>query len=516
MRLVGVLLVLGLVFLAGYFVAWSLSLLVAVLGAFVLWRAFGVYRALPALLMLLVGTAFLLGGGLTVPLEHRGGRSIQAAIHDGVVSGKAPAEIIVQVGQLVDSRRVPADSVERISQGLENVESQVENLRLRIVTEELTRIQEKVEAQGIARQAGEQAEKQALEQATEKRKELTEQLATELAGQLTQQITAGRVWDFVARGLLAAAVAVVMVLLVSMACAEVLIVHRGGNRPAAYQMMLALLAAPLFPTGNPLSALFSSATRSFRAIQIVQDGQVIYSRPSSEDFRMPGPGILVIRSGSAALLERSGKITRIVGPGFYLTESFEHLSALVDLTLQSESWESRDILTKDSVPLEVRFTVQYRIMIDQPALITKAEYRLDEDAIRRAILTTVDWKEQTKVIAGSILRDTIATRFLDEIYNPRSRRFSTGSGGSSRVPLQHELRRRLGRESQRWGVEIVRVTVDRITLPRELEAAKVVRDAAELKAERAVIEAQAEADAQTIKGRARAIAEAERFREVLL
>jgi regulator of protease activity HflC (stomatin/prohibitin superfamily) len=232
-------------------------------------------------------------------------------------------------------------------------------------------------------------------------------------------------------------------------------------------MMLSLLLAPLFPTGNPLRFLFASATRSLRALQIVQDGRVIYSMPSSDSFRMPGPGILVIRSGNAGVLERSGKITRIVGPGFYLTEAFEHLSAIVDLSLQSESWDLQDVLTKDSVPLEVEFTVQYRIMIDQPALITKAEYRLDEEAMRRAVLTTADWNEQTKVVAESVLRDTIATRFLDEIYDPRSLRFS--SGATPRVPLQHELRRRLGRESQRWGVEIVRVTLDKITLPREVK-----------------------------------------------
>jgi len=381
------------------------------------------------------------------------------------------------------------------------------------------------------------------------------------------------------RGTLFAALSLGVSLLSAVACAEVLVVYRGGTRRMAYNMMVSLLAAPVFPTTNPLRRLFARFTSSFRALQIVQDGQVIYSMPPNEDFRMAGPGTLIIRSGSAAVLEQSGKITRVVGPGFHLTEPFEHLCAIIDLSLQSRSWKLEDVLTKDSVPLEVEFTVQYRIMVDQPALITKAEYRLDEDVIRRAVLTTAGWNEQTEIIAKSVLRDTIATRFLDEIYDPRS--LHSSSGATPRVPLQHEMRRRLSQQSQRWGVEIVHVSLDKITLPEQVrrrmieawdvnwhevveiaravtearaittkalgegeadyvKAVKAARarletagidslvkllgatgqasaglEAAKIGAQRTVIEARAEADAQMIKGRGKAVAEAERFRQVL-
>jgi len=381
------------------------------------------------------------------------------------------------------------------------------------------------------------------------------------------------------RGTSFAVISLAITLISALACAEVLIVCRGGKRRAAFNMMLGLLVAPVFPTANPLKVIFARFTKSLRALQTVQDGRVIFSMPESEDFRMPGPGTLVIRAGSAAVLEQSGRITRIVGPGFYLTEPFEHLSAIVDLSLQCRHCTLEDVLTKDSIPLKVEFAVHYRIMIDQPALITKAEYRLDQDAIRRAVLTTADWNEQTVIVAQGILRDTIATRFLDEIYDPRSLNFS--SGATPRVPLQHEIRRKLSQESQRWGVETVRVTLDKITLPEEVrqrmieawdvtwhdvvdmaralteakaitaraigagQAARVKAvneararleavgidslaklleargeaaaelEAAKVKAQRTVIESQAKADAQMIEGRAKAVAEAERFREVL-
>lgn len=608
MRLIGLLLILGLAFLAGFYVAWPLSLLVAVLGAVVLVLTVGLYRALPMLLILLISTAFLLGAGLGLPVAFTADRAIEQTVYDGIVSGRSPSGIIVEVGKLVDSRHVPADAVQRIRDTLEEIESEVEDVRVRFVTEQLTSIQETVEASGMSRATMAQIEQQGRELAVNREQELLDQRGATLAGELTRDIAAGRLQTFIGRGLLAASIVAAASLLVGMACAEVLVVHRGGDRLAAYKMMAALVAAPLFPTGNPLSGLFASLTRAFRALQVVQDGEVVYSKPSSDDFRMLGPGMVVIRAGSAAVFERSGKITRIVGPGFYLTEPFEHLSSVVDLSLQSETWTLEDVLTKDSVPLEVEFTVQYRIMLDQPALIAKAEYRLDDDAIRRAVLTSADWNRQTKVVAESILRDTIATRFLDEIYDPRSLRFS--SGATPRVPLQHELRRRLSRESQRWGVEAVRVTLDRLTLPREveqrmieawdvtwhdvvevaralteakklttrtigqgqadyleavnaakarleeagvdrfikfqdeeaaawaerraadisqrtkwleatgdakakLEVAKISREIAEAEAQRRVTEARGKADAELVEGRARAMAEAERFREVL-
>ena len=111
---------------------------------------------------------------------------------------------------------------------------------------------------------------------------------------------------------------------------------------------------------------------SLRALQIVQGGRVVHSQPPSEDFQMPGPGLLVIRSGNAAVLERAGKITRIVGPGFYLTEAWEHLCAIADLSQQTGTWKLEDVSTRDCIRLHVELTVEYRIMVDQPALVTRA------------------------------------------------------------------------------------------------------------------------------------------------
>ena len=78
----------------------------------------------------------------------------------------------------------------------------------------------------------------------------------------------------VIRGTLFAAISLATSLMSALACGEILVVHRGGGRRQAYNMMLSLLVAPLFPTKNPFKKLFTRISNAFRALQIVQDGRV--------------------------------------------------------------------------------------------------------------------------------------------------------------------------------------------------------------------------------------------------
>jgi regulator of protease activity HflC (stomatin/prohibitin superfamily) len=303
-------------------------------------------------------------------------------------------------------------------------------------------------------------------------------------------------------------------------CAEVLVVHRGGDRRAAHQMMVSLLLAPVFPTESPLQRFLTDFVSSLRARQIVQGGRVVHSLPPSEDFRMPGPGILIIRSGNAAVLERAGKITRIVGPGLHLTEAWEHLCAIVDLSQQTGTWKLENVSTRDCIRLEVELTVEYSIMVNQHALVTRGQYKLDEDIIRRSVLTTPNWKEKTEKAAERTLRSVMATRSLDQVRDPEGR--DSSNGAVPCVPLGDEIRRRLSRESQQWGVEIASVGIDRITMPEEIQqridelrSAEIKRRTAEVEARITYTEAAARAKARSIESQADAAAEAERWRAVI-
>jgi regulator of protease activity HflC (stomatin/prohibitin superfamily) len=276
-------------------------------------------------------------------------------------------------------------------------------------------------------------------------------------------------------------------------CTEIYIVWRGGDRRRAWRMAFGFIFRAISPGG-----LLDPIGRMFRGVQIVTGGKVSFSSPPSQDARILGPVMLVVHVGNAVLLDNTGKLTRIVGPGFYLTDNYETIYAIVDLRPQEATLRVEKVLTKDSIPLRIQFTIQYQITSDQSALLGMGVYRINHDAIRRAVLGTAngDWRAHTETVARSIVCDTIASRYLDEIYDPQGL-----TPGTPRVPLQYLLRRKLSQESQGWGVEIIRVTLDDISMPEEVSQRMIQawdvqwRDIVEL--------AKALTDARTIVARAK-------------
>ena len=246
------------------------------------------------------------------------------------------------------------------------------------------------------------------------------------------------------------------------AATQLLIVWRCGDRTHAWRLMLGFFISGI----GRLQGLLLGLAQQFFSIQIIgKGGTMIYARPPSKSIRMLGPGMIIVDSGNALVLENTGKITRIVGPGFVRTEPYEVISAIVDLTLQQRRLESSaEMLTRDGIPLQVTCTILFRILGDEAALLEKAEYRIDERAIRRAVLRAADWKEQTELVARAVLRDSIAGRVLDQIvYNPRQ---GDGTGPlAPRTQFQEAVRQEIDRQSRAWGVEMVRVTLDEIRIP---------------------------------------------------
>jgi regulator of protease activity HflC (stomatin/prohibitin superfamily) len=73
-----------------------------------------------------------------------------------------------------------------------------------------------------------------------------------------------------------------------------------------------------------------------------------------------GPGKIIIDPGSAAVLQRGGKVTQVVGPGVHHTIRNEKIRMAFDLRSQF-AMQTFDAMTADRIPLMVEMGIVYRI-----------------------------------------------------------------------------------------------------------------------------------------------------------
>jgi DNA-binding beta-propeller fold protein YncE/regulator of protease activity HflC (stomatin/prohibitin superfamily) len=206
-------------------------------------------------------------------------------------------------------------------------------------------------------------------------------------------------------------------------------------------------------------------TGLFRSFQSVLDGQL----QGDGDMRQPGPGVVTIAGASAVAFELRGRISRVSGPGTVSTEAGEVIRAVFDLRPQSRTLDQRDdvLYSREGIQLQIRLSLLYRIQQDEAALVTGGQYQVADETLRRATLNVAgyDWRAQTEQAAQAVLREVISSRFLEQIFDPRA---EATEAFAPRAPLQYEIQRRLTRVTERWGVEVLRVTLDEVILPPEV------------------------------------------------
>jgi hypothetical protein len=92
----------------------------------------------------------------------------------------------------------------------------------------------------------------------------------------------------------------------------------------------------------------------------VQDGDI--TEDSSPLLRgMGGPGFLLVDEHSAAVLEKFGHFTRVVGGGFKILERYERVRGAVDLRRHLRKGTSK-VYTRDGLPVEYDVEMEFRIL----------------------------------------------------------------------------------------------------------------------------------------------------------
>ena len=134
-------------------------------------------------------------------------------------------------------------------------------------------------------------------------------------------------------------------------------------------LLLLMLYAALFgvtvmATRTFASALFDTkraAGSAGSSLSIrVENGEI--SEDSSPLLRgMGGPGFLLVDEHSAAVLEKFGHFTRVVGGGYKVLERYERVRGAVDLRRHLRKGTSK-VYTRDGLPVEYDLEMEFRIL----------------------------------------------------------------------------------------------------------------------------------------------------------
>ncbi|MCD6524579.1 MAG: SPFH/Band 7/PHB domain protein [Thermococcus sp.] len=202
-------------------------------------------------------------------------------------------------------------------------------------------------------------------------------------------------------------------------------------------------------------------------------------------------GVKVIRPYEKGLVERLGKFNRILDPGIHFIIPFMERVKKVDMREHVIDVPPQEVICKDNVVVTVDAVVYYQI-IDP----VKAAYNVSNFLM--AIIK----------LAQTNLRAIIGEMELDETL-------------SGRDIINARLREELDKITDRWGVKITRVEIQRIDPPKDIQEAMAKQMTAERekramiliaegKKESAIREAEGQKQAAILK------AEGEKQRQILI
>ncbi|GBE93887.1 SPFH domain-containing protein [Nostoc cycadae] len=188
----------------------------------------------------------------------------------------------------------------------------------------------------------------------------------------------------------------------------------------------------------------------------------------------------IINEGNEALVERLGQRHRTLRPGLNFIVPFVDQIVMEDTTReQILDIKPQKVITKDNVYLEVDGVVTWQISSMEDSF-----YKVEDMQVALSNLVTVE------------LRTHIADRTLSETTSARNQ-------------MNQSLLQIVNETSKKWGVKIIRVDIQSITPPESVQKSMAEQQAAEIKKQAAILEA--EGDRQAAIKRAEATKESIRI-----
>ncbi len=152
-------------------------------------------------------------------------------------------------------------------------------------------------------------------------------------------------------------------------------------------------------------------------------------------------GIRIIRPTQKGLIERLGKYKKTAGQGFHWIVPVIDKMYKVDVTENMVDVLPQKIITKDDLNATVDAVVYFRVI--EPM---------------KAVYEAQDYRSQITSLARTTLRDIIGKMTLTE-------------ANSKRDALNAVLEKELDKQTDAWGIDVIRVELQRIEPPPDVQEA---------------------------------------------
>jgi regulator of protease activity HflC (stomatin/prohibitin superfamily) len=154
-------------------------------------------------------------------------------------------------------------------------------------------------------------------------------------------------------------------------------------------------------------------------------------------------GIRIVRPTERGLVERFGKYSRFANPGFNWVIPVVEKIYIMNITEQMIEANPQEIITNDNLNAKVDAQVYFKI-------------RSDEQSVKNAVYNVQNCQYQIVNLARTTLRNIIGTMTLKTANSERGR-------------INSDLHAVLLRETESWGIQIVRTELKEIDPPKDVQ-----------------------------------------------
>ncbi len=154
-------------------------------------------------------------------------------------------------------------------------------------------------------------------------------------------------------------------------------------------------------------------------------------------------GIRIVRPTHRGVVETLGKYSRFLSPGFNWILPIFQRTHLVEVTEDMTDIEPQEIITEDNLNAVVDLIVYYQV-------------KGDEENVKKSLYAVGDFHSQIISLAQTTARNVIGGMAFKDVNSQRGK-------------LNAELRGILSAETEKWGVEVLKVELKEIVPPRDVQ-----------------------------------------------